>query len=414
MFTRPHALPGRSSRWLLSLGAWLGLVLVLALAACGGGGGGGSDDTGVAGGTNAAGGGGSAGTGDGSGIGVLPDTLPAFRDVGLYASDSPLNQPIPAMPEIDPDSDAMIRLLKASGDLVIQVRQYSSPVYIADASTPRRTVELPCGPWWELGASRMTGVPIPEGAEPARDVDGSDNPVPPDATTCGENADQDNNLIVLDLQTRCEYDFWQFRWAGGRAVASWGGAISLDSSGVYAGGLSTRGSGFAFLGGLIWPDELQAGRIEHALVFNYPYTRAGGPVAPATATDGVWDGTEEEIRDLAGPGAVPMPEGARLQLDPDLDLGGLGLTPYEKTIARALQEYGMFLVDTGGGSGIGLYAIDPRSVQGNPYEGVLPDEDFVPLPNIPLDRFRVLRTGEMDLDWQSKAALPQGPCATFE
>ncbi|NOY43847.1 MAG: hypothetical protein GXP50_00120 [Deltaproteobacteria bacterium] len=308
----------------------------------------------------------------------------------------------------------MVRLLEASGDLVIQVRQYSSPVYVADESTPRRTVELPCGPWWELGVSRMTDVPIPDGAEPAQDVDGAENPVPPDATTCGEDADQDNNLIVLDLENRCEYDFWQFRWANGQAVASWAGAISLDGTGIYAGGLSTRGSGFAFLGGLIWPDELQAGRIEHALVFNYPYTRSGGPVSPATATDGVWDGTEPEIQDLAGPGAVPMPEGARLQLDPELDLDALGLTPYEKTIARALQEYGMFLVDTGGGDGIGLYAIDPRSVQGNPYEGVLPDEDFVPLPNIPTDRFRVLETGEMDLDWRTKATLLEGPCARFE
>ncbi|GEM_PF-1132156 len=350
----------------------------------------------------------------GGGEGAAPSVLPTFSEVNLYSADSPLNRPISQDPAIDPDSDAMVRLLQASGELVIQVRQYSSPVYIADASTPRRTVELPCGPWWELGASRMTGVPIPDGAEPTLDVDGSDNPVPPDTTTCGENADQDNNLIVLDLETRCEYDLWQFRWVGGQAVASWGGAVSLDGTGIYPGGLSTRGSGFAFLGGLIWPDELQDGRIEHALVFNYPYTRAGGPVAPATATDGVWDGTEEEIRDLAGPGAVPMPEGARLQLDPELDLDTLGLTSYERTIARALQKYGMFLVDTGGGSGIGLYAIDPRSVQGNPYEGVLPDGDFVPLPNIPMDRFRVLETGEIDLDWQTKASLSQGACATFE
>ncbi|RMG84227.1 MAG: hypothetical protein D6708_17315 [Candidatus Dadabacteria bacterium] len=309
----------------------------------------------------------------------------------------------------------MVRLLAASGDLVIQVRQYSSPVYFADATTPRQAVELPCGPWWDLGVARMTGVPLPAWAEPADDVDGAgENPAPADAATCGEDADQDNHLIVLDLVTRCEYDFWQFRWVDGRAVASWGNAISLDSDGIYQGGLSTRGSGFAFLGGLIWPDELAAGRIEHALVFNYPYTRAGGPVAPATATDGVWDGTEPEIRALAGPGALPMPEGARLQLDPGLDLDSLELTPYEKAIARALQEYGMFLADTGGSSGIGLYAIDPRSVQGNPYDGVLPDEDFVPLPHIPLDRFRVLKTGPMDLDWQDKGVLSPGACAAFE
>jgi hypothetical protein len=69
-------------------------------------------------------------------------------------------------------------------------------------------------------------------------------------------------------------------------------------------------------------------------------TKAGGPVAPATGSDG-WS-------TLAG----AIPEGARVQLDPSLDLDSLGLTPWQKTIARALQEYGMLLVDTGGGFGL--------------------------------------------------------------
>ena len=62
-----------------------------------------------------------------------------------------------------------------------------------------------------------------------------------------------------------------------------------------------------------------------------PFVRAGGPWAPATASDGAYD----------DPAAIPM--GARLQLDPAIDIDALGLPPYEATIAKALQTYGMYV-----------------------------------------------------------------------
>ena len=79
-----------------------------------------------------------------------------------------------------------------------------------------------------------------------------------------------------------------------------------------------------------------------------------------------------------------------MQLDPNLDLESLNLQPFEKTIAQALQEYGMILGDCGG-EGIELEAIHPMSVQNNPYEGILPDDVLVYLSNISIDRFRVLK-----------------------
>ncbi len=143
--------------------------------------------------------------------------------------------------------------------------------------------------------------------------------------------------------------------------------------------MSCRGAGFALLAGVIWPQELEEGKIEHALIFSYTFPKSGGPVLPATESDGWCD------RDDA------IPEGARLQLDPNLDLESLNLQPFEKTIAQALQEYGMILGDVGG-EGIELEAIHPMSVQGNPYEGILPDEVLVDL-NIPVEHFRVLKLG---------------------
>lgn len=325
-----------------------------------------------------------------------PDSLPAFASIDLYSNASTFNQPLPQDPPIDPDSEGYVSLFAGAGALVVQVGQYSAPVYIADASTPRVDVSLPCGDLWEMGVNTLIDVPIPVYAEPASDTDGSTAP-----SGCGEEADQDNHMVILDLVNRCEIGLWQARREGGAWVASWGNSISLDSDGVFPGGLSTRGSGFPFLGGVIWPDEMIDGEITHKLAFSYPFTRSGGPVAPATDSDGITD----------DPDALPI--GAILQLDPDLDLTTLGLTDHEMTIATAMQVYGIILVDTGGADGIGLYAIDPVSVQGDLYEGSLPSGDFVPLPNIPLDSFRVLALPPQDGDWQNDLDLPDEACSGF-
>lgn len=328
-----------------------------------------------------------------------PTSLPSIR---LYSDSSPLNQKIPANAEIDPSSQQYVNaIVQTAQNLLIQVKGYSSPVYFANANTPRYDVLLPCGTEWELGVTRLKDVPIPGFAEPANDVDGAVAPV-----GCGEDNpfDQDNNMDIIDLNTGCEYDFWQMRKENGSWVASWGNAISIDGNGIYEKGLSARGSGFAFLAGVIWPHELQQGEIPHALLFALPdqLVRAGGPVPPATESDG----------ESTDPNALP--EGARLRLDPSLDLNSLNLTPAERTIAKAMQEYGMFLTDNGGDWGVSLYAVDPRSVRGNPYAGLLPDEDFPVLENIPLDRLQVLKLSPQDPDFEQDLGLPSGGCADFE
>lgn len=326
-----------------------------------------------------------------------PTSLPAFADVRLYSPSSPFNQKVPADTPVDTQSAAYVAKLATARPLLLNLRQYSGTVFIADATAARYDVSIPCGQDWEIGVSKIRDVPIPAWAEPARD---DPNEAAPEG--CGEASGQDNHMVILDLQERCEYDFWQMRLEGGRWVASFGNAISLDADGVYPHGMSTRGSGLAFLGGHIWPDELQSGHIGHALVFAYPHTRAGGPAPPATDSDG-----ESRASDA-------LPEGARLQLDPALDLDAIGLTGYERTIARALQEYGMFLVDNGGESGIGLYIIDPSSVAGDPYAGLLPDEDFPVLAGIPLDRFRVLQLAPQNGDWRNTLQLTATGCNAFE
>jgi len=313
-----------------------------------------------------------------------------------------LNQKIATDAVIDTNSIQYIETLnQAVQSLVIQVKQFSSPLYIANSETPRHDVKLTCGATWEVGVDIMVNVPIPDHAEPADDVDGADNPVP--AEGCGEDAAQDNNMVVIDTDSRCEYDFWQARSSNGQWLASWGNGISIDGIGVYPQGYSTRGSGFAFLAGVIWPYELSTNIISHALLFSLPdeMVRSGGPVSPATETDGISNN------------ANSLPEGTRLRLDPDLDLNSLGLSPAEETIAKAMQEYGLFLTDRGGGPVMALYAIDPRSVNGNPYNGIFPDEDYVTLDKIPLNRLQVMQLPPQDPEYQQKLGLPEDSCRTL-
>ena len=327
---------------------------------------------------------------------TFPDFDPASQ---LYSAESHWNTPIPGSPAIDPASAAYVQGLVDAGDPVVQLGQFSATVFFADADTPLRTVVLPCGPWWELGVGSMTGVPVPPFAEPAFDEDGE---VPPGEGECGEESDQDNHMVILDLADGCEYDFWQARLPDGTLEASWGAAIPLDSDGVYPTGLSTRGSGLPFLGGVIFPGELAAGEINHALAFSYPYPAAGGPVAPATDSDGV---SEE---------AFALPEGARIQLDPALDLNAFGLSAAQRTIAETLQTYGAFLVDAGGESGIGFYGVDPASAQTNPYAGTLGGDDFPSaFPAALLEHMRVLALPDQDGDFADGLDIADNRCVTY-
>lgn len=278
----------------------------------------------------------------------------------FYSDESPFNTKIPVDPALDQASDTMIQALQEAGGyenkIVVAIRSWSVALFFANETTPRYDVTL-TAPWSTF--KKFLNVPIPDGAVP--------------------DPEDDGQLAIIDLSEGYEYDFWQARRTGTGWSAAWGNRIKLNSKGIYARGLSARGSGFALLAGLITPDELESGRIDHALCFSFPYPKTGGPVSPATESDGT----------SRAPGAIP--EGARLQLDPDLELDLLDLTPAEKMIARALQEYGMILVDNGGG--VELEAVNPIGYDSDPYSTYfhIDEEGLAYITSIPLNRFRVLK-----------------------
>lgn len=276
----------------------------------------------------------------------------------LFAADSPFNTPIPGDAAVDPQSDRYVEGIREAAresPFVLSVRRYTVAVYHADARTPRYDVALTAD--YEDRA-HVIGVPIPDGAEP--------------------DPSEDGHLAVIDDSTGCEYDFWQARKHGDRWEASAGNALRLDGSGVHGGAhQGATAAGFALTAGLVFPRELRAGAVEHALFFAYPLTRAGDPVAPAVHSDG----TSHDVRAL--------PEGARLRLDPALDLTRLGLRPYELVLARAMQRYGLYLGDSSGTPSV--FAANALAYPKDPYVGVLPGTTYVPLDRIPLRAMRVLR-----------------------
>ena len=301
-------------------------------------------------------------------------SLSAAPDGRWFGPKSPLNTPIAKDAAIDPRSAEMVAGMVHASEArgwAIAVKRWTVPVYYATAKTPRRSVHL-TAEWRSRNV--MDGVPIPSNARP--------DP--------GSSIGTDGHMAVIDQRKGCFYEFFEaVRSSDGTWAAKWANRGLLAGTGIQPGGRSTRASGFVNFAGLIRPAELKAGAIRHALTFGYPFTKDGGPVRPATDSDGR-PGTENGWGGLARPaGSLPIPEGARLQLDPALDLEALGLQPWQKVVARALQVFGMYLADTS--SNISLAAVGAQSWQSNPYRGFWGEEPYAYLPTSLAQHLRVLR-----------------------
>jgi hypothetical protein len=222
--------------------------------------------------------------------------------------------------------------------------QYTIPVYSFDAATPRKTVKLSgnfssydAGDNSRVGygsAPTITGVPYPAGVK--------------------SGAGSDGQIILWDPVAGVEYGFWQWQEDGAGNVTATNGYryhTGEGYNGRFADGLAGRGAGTTYLSGLVRKWEIQQGHIDHALSFAYDSPSAQF-VYPASKSDGGnFGGTSADL-----------PEGARLQLNPaltDADFTAWGLSPMAKIIARALQSYGMIVIDHSGSSKV--YIEDRRT-----------------------------------------------------
>jgi hypothetical protein len=250
-----------------------------------------------------------------------------------YSDASPLNRPLPANPRLVTSSSAIVsRLLGHSlfeeGPENQDVGNagtaddWSAPIYYAKPTDPVFTVQ--CTESWGRCEPEGRRIHIPDRAQPA--------------------GGGDAHLAVI-LPNGNEYDFWQVSRkdrGGGVLEASWGGITRIDGHGL--GGNATA-AGIGLAGGRVRAQELEAGRIDHALLMVVKCS-SGGNVYPAEGGGG--SNCSDRV-DASGRPAPTM--GMRFQLDySDAEIDRLVVPVWKKAILRALAHYGMFVIDTGGGS----------------------------------------------------------------
>jgi hypothetical protein len=193
-------------------------------------------------------------------------------------------------------------------------------------------------------------------------------------------ASSDGHLAVYDPASGREWDMWQAKSTGSSWSASAGSAVSMTGTGVAPGNTGAGdAANFPLLGGLVRPEEIAQGHINHALVFGIQGIGVGSPVCPAshnaaTSTD---------------PNALR--EGMQLQLDPTIDVNSLPIPSYAKIMARAMQVYGMYVRDNAGS--LGVYGENPVGRGYNPWPAVLgtsASNTYPSLAGIPWSKFRIV------------------------
>ncbi|MCR6655681.1 MAG: hypothetical protein NVV63_07655 [Opitutus sp.] len=297
-----------------------------------------------------------------------------------FSDDSLWNQRIAADTPSDPASEEMIADFASRGPLYVNLRDWSISAYFVDAEkTPKH----------DVGDSRpgIYGV----GFEFPRAI-----PIPVDAVASPPFHDEsDNHLAVIDRDRGLEWGMWAARKdASGRWFTGLGAVTDLKGTGVAPPWYDSpreldshraRASGFPLIAGLILVEEIERGRIEHALCFAYDGCRTGVFVPPASTSQVTVPGTRQDR-------GIPM--GGRIQLDPNWDVENSNLSRAGKIIARALQDYGAFCGDYAGANVI--YAENsPAAVAA--WEGVLSSRDLETIfnPEFIRKHFRVVDMGNV-------------------
>ena len=298
----------------------------------------------------------------------MPVPKPGTLSQRPYSSKSPWNTPLAVNATIHPNSAAYVNAIADNQlPLTSDPDQYTIPVYRFDATTPRINVKLDGNySTYDKGdRSRVghgenpvaKGVPYPNGVK--------------------SGAGSDGQIVLWDPVAQVEYGFWQWQEdSAGNVTATNGYRYHTGEgyNGRFADGLAGRGAGTTYLSGLVRKWEVEQGRIDHALSFAYDSPSAKF-VYPASKSDG----------GRFGGTSADLPEGARLQLNPaltDADFTAWGLSRMAKIIARALQRYGMVVIDHSGSSKV--YIENRRTAKW----GTSVNRNM--LAKIPWSQFRVL------------------------
>ncbi len=294
----------------------------------------------------------------------------------FYSASSPWNTKLGASPQLEAGGSTSRLTTIITEGIGSRVIQYTMPLYIVDNTTPLKTITFG-GAFSEVVNDKVNvtlhgsvSVPMPNGALPAEGTD--------------------SQIILWNKSTGDEWGFWKVVVSGGTYTfengyhynTNWDGVPpikgetgpGIDGKTVTSSNFVSRGAGVPYLTGLIRPCEIKQGHIDHAIAFAYDYPKAEF-IYPATKSDGKGD-------------AQDLPEGARLQLNPsltDAQLQGFGCQAACLTIAHAMQQYGMIVIDKSDHPKI--YAEYDGTAHWN---GVITDST---VKSIPINQFRLIATG---------------------
>ena len=232
-----------------------------------------------------------------------------------------------------------------TGSVNILTTSWSVPIYTVLADQPTVKVAYAGKGTSTALQSAWDAVPLPANAQSA--------------------AGTDKHLVVWQPSTDRLWEFWHLEQTSSGWQAAWGGAMQNVSTnpGVYGRkdwpganrDWGASASSLSIAGGLITLEDLEVGRINHALAIGIPTPRASVYASPAERTDG------------KSSSPLSLPEGAHLRLEPGLDLAALHLPHLTLMLAEAAQRYGIIVRDTAGN--VSFYAQDPTPTGMNPYIG---------------------------------------------
>jgi hypothetical protein len=323
-----------------------------------------------------------------SGLLVAPEEAGAagsstdrHRPTNGFARSGPWNTKLPPHVPLAPNSAAIVANIKQDKDENFQVwafntHTWSSPIYTVGRHTPRlRWTFSDCLDLPHLApviADTLSSVPTPPGMLVSQGTD--------------------DTVAIYQPSTDTYWDFWRAEQdADGNWSACWGGKIENYSRnpGIFTNPLGAAATGLPFGAFLIRIDELRRGRIDHALNIQTVRVQANCNSWPANRNDGNTEGVDFAC------------EGQRFRLDPTFDVNTLR-SPAARTIAKAMQEYGLIMSDKSGS--LATQAEDPRPYMEhtggvNPYHLLtdpadeIPDDDsytWLTLADIPVERLQAL------------------------
>jgi hypothetical protein len=331
----------------------------------------------------------------------------------LFSPLSWRNTPLATDAPLDPDQTGVGRLRQqlARYPAWVNTREWSAPIYVASATTPRRRVQVETDHefdlWRDWGSVPLVRDAI--GAPPADGYDDRDNIL----LRLNRRKFTDRSLVVYQPATDSLWEFIHLVKRGDTFYAADGGKITNVSDNLgtwdpWPSGLphGTTGAGLPHMVGMQTIAEVTGrGSIDHVVSMVLPHVTDvdpgkrnpdyAGVRPPATRSDGDRD-----------PALYPdaIEEGTRFRLPASLDIDALGLTPYGRILARAIQRYGAIVVDRAcaidqvcvgddadSRAAISFYAEQPPDPARDPYRAKFGSRFPIgAFKNFPWDRLQVL------------------------